>query len=221
MLFSPPAAMSRVDSAVNFDWLDGALTPTASDFVTVRWSGKIRSSWSLVHTFFAVADDGARLWVDNDLIIDRWTTPPNMCVSSYVCAVPLIHFTQDFGHKNDAGSGLLLHKIRVQRANWACFSVFVLEIICTDAGSRSLHSAVHHHTRHRHALDTHRSTRQNLRHHITDDIEHNAYNMDGWRPPDIRYFRSRCVRKCSTSWGLIHQSPGQNLVFHIITAVCG
>jgi hypothetical protein len=73
-----PAAVSRVDPAIDFDWRDGPITPNASDFVSVRWTGKIRSSWSLVHTFFALADEGARLWIDDELIIDRWSSSPNM-----------------------------------------------------------------------------------------------------------------------------------------------
>lgn len=81
--------MSRVDPAVDFDWNDGAITPAAADYVTIRWSGKIRSSWSLIHTFFAVADEGARLWIDNDLIMDRWTAAPNMCVHSAGCCAVL------------------------------------------------------------------------------------------------------------------------------------
>ncbi len=73
-----PAALSRVDSVINFDWQDGAITPNASDFVSVRWTGRIRASWSLVHTFFVSADEGARLWIEDDLIVDSWTSPPNM-----------------------------------------------------------------------------------------------------------------------------------------------
>ncbi len=79
-LLSYPGAISRVDSVINFDWQDGAITPSASDFVSVRWTGKIRASWSLVHTFFVLADDGARLWIDNELIVDRWFSPSNMSV---------------------------------------------------------------------------------------------------------------------------------------------
>lgn len=94
--------MSRVDPNVDFDWHDGAITPAAADYVTIRWSGKIRSSWSLVHTFFAVADEGARLWIDNDLIIDRWTAPPNMCVQSAGCFSPL-HSTALAPHSLYAG----------------------------------------------------------------------------------------------------------------------
>ena len=70
--------MTRLDSTINFDWQDGPITPNASDFVSVRWTGKIRSSWSLLHTFYVVADEGARLWIDDELLIDRWASPPNM-----------------------------------------------------------------------------------------------------------------------------------------------
>jgi hypothetical protein len=78
VLLRPPAAVRRVDSIIDFNWIEGPITPNASDFVSVRWTGKIRTSWSIVHTFFVQADQGARLWVGHDLLVDRWTAAPNM-----------------------------------------------------------------------------------------------------------------------------------------------
>jgi PA14 domain len=41
---------------------------------SVRWTGWIQARATGAHTFTTVSDDGVRLWVNGDLIIDNWTT---------------------------------------------------------------------------------------------------------------------------------------------------
>lgn len=66
-------ALSRVDSTVNFDWGYGSPDPTvAPDTFSVRWSGSVVPLYSESYTFFTVSDDGVRLWVNGQLVIDNW-----------------------------------------------------------------------------------------------------------------------------------------------------
>jgi len=67
-----PAAV-RSDAAIDFDWADGS--PVAgvigTDHFSVRWTRNIRvrgGEWR----FRTTTDDGVRLWVDGDLVIDCW-----------------------------------------------------------------------------------------------------------------------------------------------------
>jgi len=64
---------SYVDPIVNYDWSsyppDGRM---GSDTFSVSWTGKIRIDWSSTYTFYVVTDDGSRLWVNGQLIIDKW-----------------------------------------------------------------------------------------------------------------------------------------------------
>ena len=65
-------ALVRDDSAVNFDW--GGGSPGAgvnSDNFAVRWTGFIHFAAG-TYTFYVTTDDGARLWVDDQLVIDQW-----------------------------------------------------------------------------------------------------------------------------------------------------
>ncbi len=65
---------TRTDAAVNFDF--GSAIPagtaiTAADSYSVAWSGQIEAAYSELYTFFLTADDGARLWVNDELIVQR------------------------------------------------------------------------------------------------------------------------------------------------------
>lgn len=63
----------RTDAVVNFDWGTGSPDPTIStDYFTVRWTGMVQPQFSETYTFYTRTDDGARLWVNNQLLIDKW-----------------------------------------------------------------------------------------------------------------------------------------------------
>jgi len=75
----PPAdpwetlVMERLDPAVNFNWTDGSPDPSVNaDGFSVRWTGEIEVPTPGSYTFYTQSDDGIRLWVNNELIIDNW-----------------------------------------------------------------------------------------------------------------------------------------------------
>jgi hypothetical protein len=69
-------SLQRTDAFVNFDWA-GARPDAAlpADRFSVRWSGQLAAPSSEAYTFHLYSDDGARLWVNNQLVIDRWQPP--------------------------------------------------------------------------------------------------------------------------------------------------
>ena len=64
---------TRVDPTVHFNW-DKALpiSGIAPDTFSVRWTGQVQPQYGETYTFYAAVDDGVRLWVNNQLIINRW-----------------------------------------------------------------------------------------------------------------------------------------------------
>ncbi len=65
---------SRIDAAVNFNWGTGSPHPTVGgDTFSVRWTGSIAPLSTGSHTFFTTSNDGVRLWVNNQLIVNNWT----------------------------------------------------------------------------------------------------------------------------------------------------
>jgi hypothetical protein len=67
-LFGSPV-FSRVDKVINFEW-DEFITDTGKDFISVRWTGYVEPEFNEAYTFYVAANDGARLWVDNNLLFD-------------------------------------------------------------------------------------------------------------------------------------------------------
>jgi hypothetical protein len=74
--------LRRLDSTVNFDWVTGSPDPAISaDYFTARWAGQVQALGSETYTFTTISDDGARLWVNGQLVVDSWiaqsATPRN------------------------------------------------------------------------------------------------------------------------------------------------
>lgn len=70
-------AFTRVDAKIDFDWTDKS--PDAaieSDTFSVRWTGAIVPRHSEEYTFTTLSDDGVRLWVNDQLVIDQWNDHP-------------------------------------------------------------------------------------------------------------------------------------------------
>src|SRR5262249_41356394 len=66
--------LTRTDPTVDFDW--GSGSPDASigaDTFSVRWTGQVQAPSSEIYTFTTTSDDGVRLWINGQLVIDNWT----------------------------------------------------------------------------------------------------------------------------------------------------
>lgn len=69
-----PVVATRLDGPINFDWGTGAPGPSGvnSNNFSVRWSGYVRVNQAGIHRFQTNSDDGVRLTVNGDLLIDQW-----------------------------------------------------------------------------------------------------------------------------------------------------
>jgi LysM repeat protein len=63
---------TRNDASIGFDWGTGSPMPELWwDHFSVRWTRTVRLDTATYH-FCATPDDGVRLWVGNDLLINEW-----------------------------------------------------------------------------------------------------------------------------------------------------
>jgi hypothetical protein len=66
--------LTRVDSTVNFTW--GTAAPASgvqADNFSVRWTGQVQAPVSGSYRFTTIADDGVRLWVNGQQVVNNWT----------------------------------------------------------------------------------------------------------------------------------------------------
>ncbi len=67
---------TRKDKKIDFDWGLGNIIHNYSDNVSIRWTGKLKAPERGTYRFIINSDDGARLWIDDKLIIDDWKIHP-------------------------------------------------------------------------------------------------------------------------------------------------
>lgn len=71
--FSGTPVLTRIDPTVNFDWGPGAPAPVLpADNYAIRWEGFLLPLYNEELTLHTISDDGVRLWVDDNLLIDKW-----------------------------------------------------------------------------------------------------------------------------------------------------
>jgi len=64
----------RTDPNINFNWGFNSPAPAVSNaYYSVRWTGQVQPRYSEGYTFHLTTDNGRRLWINNQLVIDRWT----------------------------------------------------------------------------------------------------------------------------------------------------
>jgi hypothetical protein len=76
-------ALTRTDASINFNWDFGAPAPgVQSDHFSVRWTGQIQVPITGTYRFSTTSDDGVRLWVNGQRIINSWGGHPATLTTS-------------------------------------------------------------------------------------------------------------------------------------------
>lgn len=65
---------THTDYGIDFNWAQGSpAQKVPADQFSVRWTGQVEIPRSGQYTFYTRSDDGVRLWVNNQLLINNWT----------------------------------------------------------------------------------------------------------------------------------------------------
>ncbi len=65
--------MTRMDKTINFNW--GKRSPSKKinpNTFSIRWTGQVLADFNETYTFYTEVNDGVRLWIDGNLIINQW-----------------------------------------------------------------------------------------------------------------------------------------------------
>jgi beta-glucosidase len=64
--------LTRIDKEIDFKWFDAPDSSINPDYFSIQWSGILISELTVNGRIGTVNEDGARLWIDGQLIIDDW-----------------------------------------------------------------------------------------------------------------------------------------------------
>jgi uncharacterized repeat protein (TIGR03806 family) len=99
-------ALTRIDPTIDFNWGGGSPDPSmGNNIFSIRWEGQIQPLYSETYTFTTTTDDGVRLWVNNQLIIDKWIlqAPTSWTGSIALTAGQKVDIRMDF-YENQGGA---------------------------------------------------------------------------------------------------------------------
>jgi hypothetical protein len=66
--------VTQTDPRINFNWGIGApLASVAADNFSVVWDGQIQPLYTESYTISTVSDDGIRVWINGQQVINNWT----------------------------------------------------------------------------------------------------------------------------------------------------
>jgi len=95
---------ARVDQTINFNWGDKSPnTLVTADKFSVRWSGKIQPRTTGNYTFYINSDNGRRLTINNNLLIDKWISDYDIEYTGTMNMVKNQFYTIKLEYFEDAG----------------------------------------------------------------------------------------------------------------------
>jgi glucose/arabinose dehydrogenase len=76
---------TRTDPTLDFNWGRGApASSMAADTFSVRWTGQVEARYSETYTFETTTDDGVRVWVNGQQIINRFVDQSATAVTGQI-----------------------------------------------------------------------------------------------------------------------------------------
>jgi len=132
--------VQQTDATVNFNW--GSGTPTTgigADTFSVLWTGQVQPQYTETYTFYTNTDDGVKLWVNGQLIVDY---PQNQSVTERSGSIALSGGTKyDLRMEYFENTGLAQAELRWSSASTAKEIVPQSQLYPTDSVTPALLTA--------------------------------------------------------------------------------
>jgi len=96
--------VTQIDRNLSLNWYDGLVTPTAKNYVSVRWTGFIRPAYAETYVFTIVSDDGSRLYVNHELIFDEFLSDAGTFNGSYTFATADLLYPIQIEYRENTGN---------------------------------------------------------------------------------------------------------------------
>jgi hypothetical protein len=94
-----------IEDAIDHQWGDGEIAYDLSNQVSARWTADLKITDADTYTFVTNSDDGVRLWLDGERIINNWTDHgPTFDTSAPMYLVPGLYSLQMEWYENTGGA---------------------------------------------------------------------------------------------------------------------
>jgi chitodextrinase len=101
-------AFIRPDATVNFSWGTGSPdSRVPADDFSARWTGKVQTATAGTYTFYTDSDDGVRVWVNNQLLIDNWAIHSVVTNSGTIALAAGTQYAIRIDYREVTGSAVL------------------------------------------------------------------------------------------------------------------
>ncbi|MBC7485260.1 MAG: RICIN domain-containing protein [Cytophagaceae bacterium] len=109
MIFETPV-YNRTDATISFDWGNGSPNAAVNvDGFSARWTGQVQPKYTGEYTFYMNSDNGRRLWVNGQLVIDKWIDDWNIDYSGKINLVAGVKYDIKIEYfENYGGAGCKL-----------------------------------------------------------------------------------------------------------------
>jgi hypothetical protein len=97
---------TRVESAIEFNWSSPPFPNMSQTNFSVKWTGQILAQYSEPYTFYTTSDDGVRLYINGNLIINDWNSHGSTVDT---VAVPLVsgsYYNMEMDYYQLAGAAI-------------------------------------------------------------------------------------------------------------------
>ena len=140
-------SFSRTDATLDFTWGEGSPDPRIPvDGFSVRWHGWITPRYTDTYTLIPVTDDGVRLWVNGQLVVNDWNDHGatwNNGVVTLQAGVP-VSIVMEYYEDTDSATARLLWESNNQtrevipQSLWLINAPVVTKATITGSGSTNL-----------------------------------------------------------------------------------
>jgi uncharacterized repeat protein (TIGR03806 family) len=105
--FNTPPTLTRVDPTINFNW---STTPPATNLAltnyVVRWTGSVEPQFNETYTFYTTTDDGTRLWVNGQLLVNEWVDQSATTWSGTINLLAQERYTIEMDYYQNGGNAV-------------------------------------------------------------------------------------------------------------------
>jgi uncharacterized repeat protein (TIGR01451 family) len=99
--------LERIDPTIDFNWGAGSPAPSVSDNnFSVRWLGQVEPLYTETYTFYANSNNGIRVWIDNQLVIEDWETHNTREVSGTIALQAGQRYDLEVHHYEEGGNAV-------------------------------------------------------------------------------------------------------------------